>query len=331
MKASNLEREDSATPVQKPDVLVIDDDPVQLEEMRELIATFGYRSQGTTNGEKGLEILRQSEQFGIAVIDLYMPGTHGIDVLKKLRTDPDIDRRIQCILITAHPLVDDAIEGLDLGATTVLVKPLSVDKFRTQLADAVERYSTADFSDRPSQTGFRKQVQALMEVTHRMAKTGDPAMEAAADTPAALGQWAHQLPLHRTAGHSATYRSDTPEELYYFLRVADQVSILQTALGHLSLSVKALRVLSSVVRAHIEGWQMPISALGLATDLPQTTAFRYFEELHKAGLVERRTDPNDKRRMYGVLTQDGMDRLKDAMSGLLSLEKPQSAQQKQRA
>lgn len=329
MKASNPEREDSVAPAQKSDVLVIDDDPVQLEEMRELIATFGYRSHGVTNGEKGLELLRQSEQVGIAVLDLYMPGTHGVDVLKKLRADPDIDRRLQCMLITAHPLVDDAIEGLEFGAITVLVKPLSVEKFQTQLAEAAERYAAVDFPESQPRTGFRKQVQALMEVTHRAAETEGQTMKAVPDTASTLGHWAYQLPLLRS--QTATYRTDTPEELYYFLRVADQVSILQTALGHLSLSVKALRVLSAVVRAHIEGWPMPISALGMATDLPQTTAFRYFEELHKAGLVDRRADPNDKRRLYGVLTQDGLDRLKNAMSSFLSLEKPDTAQQKQRA
>lgn len=138
-----------------PDILVIDDEAGQLEEMRDLVASLGYRCHGVQSGEAGIDLLRAQSRIGVVILDLYMPAGPGLDVLKRLRGDPDMPPRIQYLLITGRPLVEDAIEGLDLGAMTLLVKPVSVVSLRRSLTEACRRFLNAH-SDAPARTGFRE-------------------------------------------------------------------------------------------------------------------------------------------------------------------------------
>lgn len=55
--------------------------------------------------------------------------------------------------------------------------------------------------------------------------------------------------------------------------------------------------------AHVRGQQISISSATIAAAVPPTTALRYIEALQRHGLVERRPDPEDRRRWYLIPTE----------------------------
>lgn len=59
------------------------------------------------------------------------------------------------------------------------------------------------------------------------------------------------------------------------------------------------------------GERVPISAACLASNCPPTTALRWIEVLREDGLIDRVTDPDDKRRIFLELTEKGRDAMVD--------------------
>ncbi len=101
-------------------ILVVDDDSIICELLSAELGAEGYGVTTVDRGETALETL-QRETFSLVMLDLYLPGIHGIDVLREIRrSHPDVD----VILMTGHASTETAIEALRLGAQDYLNKPL---------------------------------------------------------------------------------------------------------------------------------------------------------------------------------------------------------------
>jgi diguanylate cyclase (GGDEF)-like protein len=115
-------------------ILIADDE----EEFRRLLSRraerLGLTVTQAIDGQKALDAVR-SDQFDLLVLDIYMPGASGLEVLKVGRErDPDL----QAIVMTAYATVNNAIEALRAGAYDYLVKPLdSLEAFDLALKRAV--------------------------------------------------------------------------------------------------------------------------------------------------------------------------------------------------
>lgn len=304
-------------------MLIIDDDPDQLAELKERVTALGHRCHVAASGYEGLERLRAYPDIGIVMIDLYMSRLHGVEVLRRLRRELPAGERVQCLLITGYPLVNQAIEGLDLGATNVLVKPVAGAKLRAALSDAAHRYRGEPGAEFP-RTGFRRQFESLMEVIQASGRDAPPSRSA--EHPyAVLEDVSEDRPVggrrsDTPVRSAAATPSEAAKDLQAFLTLAARLSSLEGVLGKLKVSAKALRLLAIVVDAEIKGHQMPVSALCLTAEIPQTTGLRYIEELLEAELVKRQPDPHDKRRFFVCLTVQGRARLRDAVAEFPDLE-----------
>jgi CheY-like chemotaxis protein len=123
---------EGASAVAPATILIVDDEP----EIRELVGEFlgrrGYRIATASNGEEALALVAK-EPPDLILLDIYMPGINGIEVLRRLaRSHPSVG----VIMLTAsqeEPLLQEA---LDLGALDVLSKP--VDLKQLELAVMVK-------------------------------------------------------------------------------------------------------------------------------------------------------------------------------------------------
>lgn len=140
-------------------ILVIDDEKPTLSMFRLFLTAYGYQVLVAENGKTGLEIF-DKELPQIVFTDIRMPGMDGIEVLRKIRSLPDIpynlktdkarstgnekdtiwqQSRTQVIVITGHGDMDKAIEALDLGASDFINKPVEKRALESALKRAEMR------------------------------------------------------------------------------------------------------------------------------------------------------------------------------------------------
>jgi len=125
-------------------VLVIDDDPLQLELVGEVLRQEGLEVFPVGEPEKGLEVFAR-EHPQIALVDLMMPTMSGMDVLERMvASDPGVN----VILMTAHYSTDSAVEAIQKGAHDYLTKPIDIQIFRERIgglvAEAKQRQRTME-------------------------------------------------------------------------------------------------------------------------------------------------------------------------------------------
>jgi DNA-binding response OmpR family regulator len=82
-----------------------------------------YRVVAAKSGEEGLE-MAQTQKIDLILLDIYMPGLSGFDVLNRLKT---IGNEIPVIVITVSDSPDDQVQGMVLGAVDYIRKPISPD------------------------------------------------------------------------------------------------------------------------------------------------------------------------------------------------------------
>lgn len=114
-------------------VLVVDDEAIVRESIRDWLKDAGYQVSVAESGEEALKMI-QKQNFGVMILDLRLPGITGIDVLKKARTlKPDI----KSIVITAYPTMLTQEEAAKLGAIDYLVKPIFPDKLEELIRETL--------------------------------------------------------------------------------------------------------------------------------------------------------------------------------------------------
>ena len=114
-------------------ILVVDDEAIVRESIRDWLKDAGYEVSVAESGEEALKLI-QKQNFGVMILDLRLPGMSGIDVLKKVKlTQPSI----KSIIITAYPTMLTQEEASKLGAIDYLVKPVFPDKLEDLIRETV--------------------------------------------------------------------------------------------------------------------------------------------------------------------------------------------------
>jgi DNA-binding response OmpR family regulator len=99
--------------------------------MSRFLVKLGFQVAAASDGEEGLKLAKRIRPI-IITLDVVMPGMDGWGVLKRLKSDPDLST-IPVIMVT---IVDNEVTGINLGASSYLVKPVDRDR----LAELIERY-----------------------------------------------------------------------------------------------------------------------------------------------------------------------------------------------
>jgi phosphate regulon transcriptional regulator PhoB len=106
-----------------PDVLVVEDEP----DIRNLIVHHltrdGFRCRAVASGAEALQRVKAATP-DLVVLDLMLPGMDGLDVCRRLRSDPG-SAGVPIIMLTAKADEVDRVLGLEMGADDYVVKPFS--------------------------------------------------------------------------------------------------------------------------------------------------------------------------------------------------------------
>jgi putative two-component system response regulator len=111
----------------KPIILVVDDEPQNIELLEAYLVPQGYEIVKAANGEEALEKLF-SNQIDVMLLDVMMPGMDGFEVIRRVRQDNKYrnHRQLPIILVTALRETENRIKGIEAGCDDFLSKP--VDK-----------------------------------------------------------------------------------------------------------------------------------------------------------------------------------------------------------
>ena len=115
---------------------VDDDNTIRDIEVYTLTQT-GFEAKGFADGISMLEA-RKTEKPELIVLDIMLPGKDGVEVLKKIRSNPET-RKIPVIMATAKGTEMDKIQGLDTGADDYLVKPFGVMEMVSRIKAVLRR------------------------------------------------------------------------------------------------------------------------------------------------------------------------------------------------
>ena len=142
----------------KPVILVVDDQPQNIELLEAHLVPQGYEIVKAANGEEALGKL-SGNQIDLILLDVMMPGMDGFEVTRRVRQD-NTHRLLPIILVTALRETEDRVKGIEAGCDDFISKP--VDKMEL-LARVRSLLKVKAYNDLMS--NYRKELES--EVTRR--------------------------------------------------------------------------------------------------------------------------------------------------------------------
>jgi CheY-like chemotaxis protein len=130
-------------------ILLVEDDPAHAEIVRRNLKEFrmANRLMRVSDGQEALDYLYRREAFsqpdksprpGLILLDLRLPKVDGLEVLKIIKTDPDL-ARIPVVVLTTSAAETDMIKAYESHANSYLVKPVDFVQF-TALMETLGYY-----------------------------------------------------------------------------------------------------------------------------------------------------------------------------------------------
>ena len=119
-------------------ILIIDDEIHIVELLKFNLENNGYKVDYSYDGFDGY--LKTKEfQPDLILLDWMLPNISGIVLLKKIRSDADLEQ-IPVIMLTAKNMEEDKLEGLHDGADDYITKPFSVKEVLARISSVLRRY-----------------------------------------------------------------------------------------------------------------------------------------------------------------------------------------------
>jgi len=107
----------------RPVLLLVDDEPQNLFVLAELLSA-DYRVLTAKSGARALQLVAETPQIDLVLLDIMMPVMDGYEVMRRLKADPKMVQ-VPVIFVTAMAQVADEEAGLRMGAVDYITKPVS--------------------------------------------------------------------------------------------------------------------------------------------------------------------------------------------------------------
>ncbi|HXS97992.1 MAG TPA: sigma-54 dependent transcriptional regulator [Candidatus Limnocylindrales bacterium] len=138
-------------------ILVVDDEPGIRQSLGGVLEDEGYSVCAVESGEACLAALPGGE-FELALLDIWLPGIDGLEVLSRIQEMPFGDRPV-VVVISGHGNIETAVKATKLGAFDFLEKPLSIDKVSVVVKNALAHRTLAIENSRlKGDTGSRYHI-----------------------------------------------------------------------------------------------------------------------------------------------------------------------------
>ena len=116
-------------------VLLVEDDRMIGEAIKQSLKDAAYAVDWVRDGQTAMTTL-ESQEYGVLLLDLGLPGKDGLEVLRLLRTRGTLT---PIVIITARDALEDRIRGLDGGADDYVLKPFEMSELLARMRAVVRR------------------------------------------------------------------------------------------------------------------------------------------------------------------------------------------------
>jgi len=252
-----------------PYILVVEDDKEQLDQLLQLMAGAGYRAMGACSAVEGLKRIADAPRVFVLVSDVHLPDGSAIEFLRRVNEVLPPPNNPKALLITGKPTLDTAMQAIGLQVVDYISKPVRPPSFLDSVARA-----------------------------WKMAEAREGEVPPASQQDSDFG-----------ALSRANDTQFVDEYRNLLARLKQTIAARKERKKHLptvEFKDPAWNILLELMLAHMEQAPITVTSLCLSTGVPTTTALRRLEDIVKAGLAERHSDPLDKRRILVRLTVRGV-------------------------
>ncbi|MBF0239715.1 MAG: response regulator [SAR324 cluster bacterium] len=141
-----------------PLILVVDDEPVNVQVLKNQLTLHHYRVETAVNGFEALEHIRKQKPY-LILLDLMMPRMSGYEVSQKVRETFD-HFQLPIVMLTAKDQSRDLVQGFDYGVNDYLIKPFNKDEL-------LRRVQTHLYLSQTTQSYARFVPKEFLEYLHK--------------------------------------------------------------------------------------------------------------------------------------------------------------------
>ncbi len=117
-------------------ILIVDDEKNYLLVLSAVLGEEGYEVLTALGGPEALEIQKSSD-LDLVLTDMKMPGMDGIELLERIKAH---DSELPVIMMTAHGTIDKAVEAMQKGAYSYILKPFDNERLILYVKKAISTY-----------------------------------------------------------------------------------------------------------------------------------------------------------------------------------------------
>ncbi|MET0321730.1 MAG: EAL domain-containing protein [Duganella sp.] len=125
----------SETDILHARILIVDDQPVNIELLEYLLKSTGYQAVSSTTDARAVAGLHAAHRYDLIILDMQMPGMNGFEVMDALRP-LEADSWLPVLVVTAQP--DHKLRALEAGARDFLSKPIDPVEVLTRIRNMLE-------------------------------------------------------------------------------------------------------------------------------------------------------------------------------------------------
>ncbi len=148
-------------------ILVVEDEPSQMELLCYNLVAAGYSPFRAETAEEGLLILEE-EHIDLILLDWMLPNLSGLEACRQIKRNKKT-RKTPVLMLTARGEEEDKIRGLDTGADGYIVKPYSIKELLAHIRAALRRIAPTDDVEKLNHEGLSMDL-----VRHVVSLDGNP-------------------------------------------------------------------------------------------------------------------------------------------------------------
>ena len=116
-------------------LLIIEDEKKLCDTIAKNLHASGYETDVCYDGNEALEMV-YSEEYDLIVLDLNLPGTDGMEILRQLR---EHNEETRVLILSARSQIADKVRGLDAGANDYMEKPFHLQELEARIRSLTRR------------------------------------------------------------------------------------------------------------------------------------------------------------------------------------------------